>query len=334
MIPTVPEPPPLPGPAEPRPPSPPGVWRRPLALALDYLVLFCVGFPIGLAFFDPLCRLGAWGRLIGLLIALLYFGILNSRFGGGQTLGKRALRIRVVDSSGLPLSVGRSMRRFLVIGVPYFANGLTLPTSRVPMSILFMLSFLIFGVGGAVIYLYLFNRATRRSLHDLLVGSSVVSVDSAGVPAGRLWKGHIVILSVIIGVAGPSAAWLGWQLSARFGFPALLKTVAAIEESRDVRSASVSTGKMWGPKGTSEYVKVTALLVARPQSLQDSCDAIGAIVLRAMPGVMDKDVLTVTVAYGFDIGIASGMRHLTTVLPPADWAKRVGGRAARTASRA
>jgi uncharacterized RDD family membrane protein YckC len=323
LIPSVQEPPPLSEPAEPRAPSPPGFWRRPLAMVLDCLVLGCVGFTIGLAFFDPLCRLGAWGRLIGFPMALLYFGILNSRLGGGQTLGKRALRIRVVDSSGLPLPEGRSMVRFLIIGVPYFVNGLALPTSRVPVPILYMLAFLVFGLGGSIVYLYLFNRATRRSLHDLLVGSSVVSVESAGVPAGRLWKGHVVILALILGIAGPSTAWMGRQLSARFGLPALLKTVAAIEGSRDVRAASVNAGTMWGGKGTSRYVSVTALLVARPQSLADSCDAIGAIVLRAMPEIMDKDVLTVTVAYGFDIGIASGMRHFTKTLPPVDWAKRV-----------
>ena len=89
--PPVPEIPPL-------PPTPPdfrkaGFWRRTIALFIDWIILAIVGF-----FFRELfLRMGGWERLIGFGVAALYFVPLNSRLGRGQTVGKRALRIRVVS---------------------------------------------------------------------------------------------------------------------------------------------------------------------------------------------------------------------------------------------
>jgi hypothetical protein len=44
------------------------------------------------AFFQQFVELGGWGRAIGFPIAAIYFVILNSRIGGGQTIGKRILK--------------------------------------------------------------------------------------------------------------------------------------------------------------------------------------------------------------------------------------------------
>ena len=309
--------------AEREPNRPPEIWRRPLAMGLDGLILWGVGFPLGLLFFNPLSRLGPWGRLIGFLIALLYFGTLNSRIGGGQTIGKRILRIQVVQSTGLRLSLQRGILRFVVVGVPYFANGLALPVTRTPMAVTMTLSILVFVVGGAVIYLYLFNRVTRRSLHDLLVDSYVIRSRPGGIPAGQLWKGHLAILTGILCVITLSTFVIEKTMGARLGLPELLKVLRAVETSRDVQAASVFGGRFWGPKGSGEYFRVTALLRERPQSLEDTSNRIASIVMRELPDIMSKDQLSVSVAYGFDIGIASAMRSMNTALSPQEWAKRV-----------
>ena len=56
-------------------------------------------------------------------IALAHFGFGNSRVFGGQTLGKKAVRSRVVDANDEAITAGRSMLRYSILGVPWFINN-------------------------------------------------------------------------------------------------------------------------------------------------------------------------------------------------------------------
>lgn len=99
-----------------------GFWRRILALLLDSLLINGVGFGLGYLFFDQFVAMGDWGRLIGLAIFLAYFGTLNSAYGKGQTLGKRATKICVVNKNGEHISIKTSMLRALILGLPGILN--------------------------------------------------------------------------------------------------------------------------------------------------------------------------------------------------------------------
>lgn len=103
------------------------LWRRIVAVLIDSIVVGIAGTVIALPFFDFFSRLGAWGRLVGFCLAVPYFVLLNSRIGNGQTLGKRAMHLQVVNASGEPISVSKSFIRYLVLSAPFFLNGLTLP---------------------------------------------------------------------------------------------------------------------------------------------------------------------------------------------------------------
>src|ERR1700733_790414 len=80
------------------------LWRRFLAFLVDALLLGIIGSIVGALFFETLVRMGPWARVVGLLIALCYFGFLDSSTGSGQTVGKRFFRLKVVDSQGGMLS--------------------------------------------------------------------------------------------------------------------------------------------------------------------------------------------------------------------------------------
>src|SRR5262245_42517816 len=104
-----------------------GFWRRLGAFFLDCLALGVLGGAIGFFLNDTFASLGPWGRLLGFLVALIYFGIFNSRISGGQTLGKRLLSVKVVAKDGTSLSVSKSFLRFLPLGVPWFLNNAQVP---------------------------------------------------------------------------------------------------------------------------------------------------------------------------------------------------------------
>src|ERR1700690_2150435 len=88
-----------------------GFWRRLFAFAIDVLLVgLAVLIPglIGLSFFSKHENLSL---LFGFSIAFAYFSVLNSEIGGGQTLAKRWLHIRVSDEFGRPISYPRSALR-------------------------------------------------------------------------------------------------------------------------------------------------------------------------------------------------------------------------------
>jgi uncharacterized RDD family membrane protein YckC len=171
-----------------------GFWRRLLAFILDGLLLGLVGVVLGLFWFDPLARLGGWGRLLGFCASLVYFGVLNSAIGGGQTFGKRVMRVRVVDRSGQPISPGRSFLRYTVLGAPYFLNHLLIPPSLLMSPIGLPIVFILLGFGGAIVYLYIFNRRTRQSLHDLVAGTFVTRTTPPGYVVGSIWRPHLIVV--------------------------------------------------------------------------------------------------------------------------------------------
>ena len=117
-------------------------------------------------------------RACGFAIALGYFGWMNSGRAGGQTLGKRLLGIRAVHVDGTLLSVPRAFARYAVLGVPFaFSGPLPLPGVASVVAAIFVAGLLL-----AIVALFLFDRKTRRSVHDRVVGSWVVSARAPYAP--------------------------------------------------------------------------------------------------------------------------------------------------------
>lgn len=91
-----------------------GFGKRLLAIILDGVLLAVVNTIVGAILGAALGDSGAaLGTALSILIAIAYFGILE---GGerGQTLGKRALGIRVIDfNAGGPIGIGRAVIRYL-----------------------------------------------------------------------------------------------------------------------------------------------------------------------------------------------------------------------------
>src|SRR5688572_4687565 len=105
--------------------------------------------------------MGGYGRLLGFAVALAYFGVMNSRIGGGQTLGKRLLGVRVVAGDGRTLSLPRSFLRYCVLGIPFFLNGAPFSAQVLFSWWGYLLPIIVFGGMFSILYLYVFNRPTR-----------------------------------------------------------------------------------------------------------------------------------------------------------------------------
>ncbi len=292
---------------------------------MDVLVLGLVGFAGGLLAFDFLAGLGGWERLIGFGIALLYFGILNSGIGGGRTVGKRLLGIQVVSGDGSPLGLGRSLARFCVLGPPYFLNNAPIALDPSRLWLAALLTFVIFGWGLAIVYLAIFNRRTRQSLHDLVVGSRVVRTGAAPL-ATPVWKGHLAVVGVILLVALAAPLPLS-RLAQGPTFAPLLSLQQQLMRNEKVRYATVNQGffKNFNSGVTTRYLEVRARLAHRMPDADKTALAreLADTVLDQYPESTALDSIVITMSYGFDMGIASAWKHNNQKAAPQEWRKPV-----------
>ncbi len=95
-----------------------GFWVRAVAYLIDAVILGLVG--------GVLSGVGLHSRSVdaqssspSALLSLIYFGLLWSHYGGGQTLGMRLLRLRVVGTDGSQIGVLRALLRWLFLVISF-----------------------------------------------------------------------------------------------------------------------------------------------------------------------------------------------------------------------
>lgn len=289
-----------------------GFWRRLAALVVDVLLLGTVGFLLGLLFSEQFIALGAWGRWLGFIIELAYFGLLNSRLGNGQTLGKRLLKIRVVDGESQLLSLPRAMVRAVILATPFALNGIDPGASASNLYLMVPLSVLLFGGLFSILYLYLFNRRTRQSLHDLAVGSFVVNADALESDTERepIWPWHLRLVGLILIVAA-AVPFHTQQLAQTPLFHNLLATQQLLQQEPGVARSviGVTTTKTFSgaEAGHDARSVITAQVFVVENRLQDAALAkrLASRIATSMPDASEVEAIQIILVQGYDIGIFS-----------------------------
>ncbi len=139
----------------------PSLMRRLAAIAYDWLLLLALFLLLGFIYIPLIggtpqslaARMGLQMILLG--VTWLFFGWFWTH--GGQTLGMRAWRIRVVTRSGEPIGWGPATLRFLAAFLSFICAGL--------------------GFGWATL------DRDRRAWHDYLSRTDLILLPKAGKPA-------------------------------------------------------------------------------------------------------------------------------------------------------
>jgi len=301
-----------------------GFWRRIGALFIDAAVVGLLGFPLGMLLGERYAPAGTPARLIGLLIIAPYLGVMGSRIGGGQTLGKRLLGLRVVDTNGQPLPVGRAFVRAAILSLPWIFNGIRFGSlGPVVLATLWIASVLVFGVGGAIIGTYVLNRRTRQALHDLLVGTYVIEASGQSLPvpftstrrplsASVGWIGIVAVATTAMVNVGPNL------ISGPFP-PVLKESLASIPGASSVEIRSYTR-----PIGGGKIILALLWYRGPGDGARQAAREVVAAVLRHHPDVATTPTLGVTVIRGWDIGIASSTSAVNFVQTPAQWRAELG----------
>ncbi len=297
-----------------------GFWRRIFALLIDVLILGVAGFLLGLFFEDYFVQIGDWGRLLGFSISLIYFGILNSRINGGQTVGKTLLKINVVDINNQFISIPKSFLRYCILGTPFYLNNARFTEDLLTSPFIYLLSLVIFGGLISTIYLYIFNRHTRQSLHDIIIGTYVTNKNTERATLEPVWKLHYAIITSLFIVAAV-APYFTMQLVENLPFSDMLKVRKIIMLKPEIVYANVLEGTSTittAKKGTRTYIFIQAFLAKDDINNESIAKDIGKVILNNYSTANEKDNIQVVLTYGYDIGIWSSWRNHNYQFSPND----------------
>lgn len=303
------------------------VWRRFAAYAMDSALLGAAGAGIGSVFFDKLSQIGVWGRLVGFVVALVYFSLFDSRMGNGQSLGKRLLRLRIIDTEGNAIPFVRSLLRSAIFLVPSFLFEMRLPETRTPWIVSALIFVIVSWVGCSTLYLITFNHQTRQGLHDLATRSCVANRDDAGpVKAEPVHVAQWMLLGTLLLVITAAAAILNAKLNKMPPLPEMRQDSALIEQTQGVQRARLRDTLLHSPArgGANKTLLVSVTLRSKSLDQEAFAEQVARIVLQNDQNAQNYDRLGIRLFFGYDIGIAQHWNHEEYLHTPAEWRRLFG----------
>jgi len=295
----------------------PSIFKRLLALIIDFVLLGIIGYISSLFLEDFYVSLGKYGTLIGSTITVTYFSILQSSVGKGQTIGKKIIGAKVTDLKGEYLTIGKSFLRssivfFPIMNVEIFSGG----NGMIVILMLVLLSIF------ASFYLILINKS-RRCLHDILVHSVVTNED---VQEFELSESNDRSTKKLIPIAVLAALMIGtgiYQIFTENKLSQLLAAKSKIEEQpgvitvNEVKSSTTTYSSPDESTRTYTSIKVTVRIndKAEASNLNSKYfDDFYKILKNEIPDSQTVDGVTISLYYGFNIGIASKTQSVTKTI--------------------
>ncbi|WP_276132724.1 RDD family protein [Polluticoccus soli] len=290
-------------------------WTRGWALLIDVIILGIFGFILGLTFKSFFISLGENAKIIGWLISLAYFTMLNSKINNGQTFGKKVMNIQVVDIYGNAVSLKASFVRAFILTTPFFLNGYSIPGAALFSVITTIQSTVVFTFSIGIILFYIINKETRQSIHDIIAKTYVAQVyrndEVTLMPKIRKLSFYALTVLFLIG-----SAFTIYDFETDPKISKLIPVYENILKQGNVSEVSVFMNFEPSTDSTrtnryaytvtikpTKYIEKSSRAeeyISRPEFKQTVETFINSKVYET-----DNDMLSVVVDSGFDIGIAS-----------------------------
>lgn len=286
-----------------------GFWRRALAFGLDLLFLCGVGFAVGTTFKPFLMHYGSDGRLVGYGITAFYFTICNASLFGGQTIGQMFLNIKVVDKNCQGISLFSSLLRSLIVTLPLWLSVLMNPNDDLIRGAYHWI-FLAAILSATSVYLLIFNRSTRQSLHDLVADTYVISCAASEVNRQKVWVGHYMMVALVFVGTIPAAVFamdVMNELKSQEHELTEVRKILVKEPNIKDAALSVYTNVMKTIDGDVSFTGVKVNIVTDDNDLleHENVKALAETVRQKCNACKKLDFVNIVLSYGYDIGIWS-----------------------------
>jgi uncharacterized RDD family membrane protein YckC len=308
-----------------------GFWRRVAAFLIDGLLLGILGQIIGWSAPSFWFTIGPYGRTLGLIIVLAYFGLMYSKVSNGQTVGKRLLKIAVRDKNNKPLSIRRSLLRISILTFPALLNGWALPIFNNTI-INWLVGIIVFGGIVTIVYTMVFNRGSRQGIHDLICGTYVVrlrgeNIKAFPITAKKHWIVSGMLVAIVIVIVTTMAFFKG-NIISKVG----LTDIAGVQEilNNDDRFHTVGVqtnttrfiaGNVEPDRFNKRSISVTVWYKGVPtvEERSEVMNDVSEVVLGNVDNIDQYDSIRIIIKSAYDLGISSGSRTYSDNKSTDEW---------------
>jgi uncharacterized RDD family membrane protein YckC len=306
-----------------------GFWRRFFAWLVDTLILGVMGQIIAITFSSFFFSIGPYGRPIGLLFIIPYFGMMNSKIGGGQTPGKRWMKVAVRNRNNESIEVWRSIIRISLLALPALFNGWAVPIFQ-NYVLAWFLSIFVFGLGGAIFYTMVFNRKARQGIHDLVLGTYVVHLPEKPIESFPVTSRiHWIIVSIWIGIVtigSLAMVFVAPSIISKTPFASAKNLYDILQDDPRFFTVGVKDQTFYGSNGkTSRSLNITVWQKGKvsENAREEMVNGIVKTVLDHGKNITDYDGIRINITSAYDIGIASGQRSFWVTNSIEGWRREI-----------
>lgn len=301
-------------------------FKRFLGFLIDVLVLGIVGYISGFLFEHFYIAIGGYGKIIGFLISMVYFSVFDSKLFNGQTIGKKIVKIKVVNQQNETITIGNSIFRSLFYSLTILLNGISFPNFKY-LPVIIIIGIILFSLFVLEAWLFIFNRSTGQTLHDLL--SKTYVVDSSNTQVIDKTNNNKVFRLVIIIPIVISVLVVGSNLYIKkTNFNDMLYLVDVIQNQLSVRNTTInkSVTKYYGTNDSAEsnYILINCYKTNQNESSDELSLMIADIIINSNLVYKESESLIIVVNSGFDIGIAQKNKYVKFNKPFSVWKEELG----------
>lgn len=305
-------------------------WTRIWALLIDTVILGFIGFILGFIFKTFFISLGENAKIIGWIISLAYFSILNSSLNNGQTFGKKIMNIQVVDIRGGTINLKESFVRTLIFITPFFLNGFRIPGTNLFSVFTIIQSIIIFTFGIGSILFYIFNKETRQSIHDI-IAKTYVAEENRNEEITLMPKFGKLPLFVLGGLLIVVSTFTIYTFNNNSKISKLIPVYESILKQDNISDASISMNctPIKDSVGIKHYIYTVIIKTYKDPEIKSKVDENNSELKQTVETFInskvyetDNDILNVVVNSGFDIGIAKQNYSFNIYKPIFEWKKK------------
>lgn len=281
--------------------------KRFLAFVLDMIIISVVGYISGLLLENFYMKLGNYGKIVGAVVVLIYFGIFDSRICKGQSIGKKICKIKVVNRNSEYISISKSFLRSLWIFLLILLNGTSFTNSKY-LPLVVILGTIMFSIGLLEIYFFIFNKKTIQTFHDLLTDTFVSSLQTQGEIEYKNNKKTIYFSSVVpLLVLSLS---IGANIAAKKTYlNEFIEIINVVQEKLPVHHTVITREikKIVTKEGISQnnYVIVNTYKNIKSDDDKELAIKIALEVFNSNFIFNENELLSIVINSGYNIGIAS-----------------------------
>ena len=174
------------------------------------------------------------------------------------------------------------------------------------------------------------SGSTRQFLHDVVCKTYVVKADAVSPitvnPIDRSLNFLAVVLMCVLVLCVDIVPRLTSKKAFTEAFISQNLQRHLYKKMENVSFAYVIVYKTTTPKGTSSYINANVFYKQEPVVFEAKTEQVAKVILDGYPHIKDKDIIKITVTYGYDIGIASSWRKHSISLSPSEWRNRLEGK--------